>query len=177
LRADPDKDSHAKVALDLIGKLYGIEREFKTATAEERLRVRRERSTLILAELKAWRDRMVDLVLPQCALGKAIHYALSQWPKLTHFLDHPQIPLDTNRTENAIRPFVIGRKGWLFSDTVAGAQASARLYSLVESAKANGLEPHAYLSHLFTELPKATSAAHFESLLPWKLALASAITP
>jgi transposase len=75
--------------------------------------------------------------------------------------------LGNNRCENAIRPFVIGRKGWLFSDTVAGAEASANLYSLVESAKANGLEPHAYLRHLFTHLPNATTVEHIETLLPW----------
>jgi transposase len=90
-QADPSTDSHTKVAIDLIGRLYGIERDIKTESAEERLRVRRARSAPVLAELKAWLDRMVDLVLPQSALGKAIHYALSQWPKLTHFLDHPDV--------------------------------------------------------------------------------------
>jgi hypothetical protein len=76
-----------------------------------------------------------------------------QWPKLIRFLDHPEIPLDTNRVENAIRPFVIGRRNWLFCDTQAGAAASAKLYSLIETAKANGVEPHAYLTYLFTRLP------------------------
>jgi hypothetical protein len=75
--------------------------------------------------------------------------------------------LYNNRCENAIRPFVIGRKAWLFSDTVKGAVASANLYSLVESAKANNIEPHAYLSHLFTKLPYAKSVEDFEALLPW----------
>ena len=70
---------------------------------------------------------------------------------------------------NAIRPFVVGRKNWLFSDTVAGAHASARLYSLIECAKANGLEPYAYLRHVFTELPKAQSLAEVEALLPTRL--------
>ncbi len=87
---------------------------------------------------------------------------LGQWGKLLPFLEHPQIPLDTNRVENAIRPFVIGRRNWLFSQTTAGATASARLYSLVETARANGIEPHAYLSDLFAELPNAASADHFE---------------
>ena len=91
-----------------------------------------------------------------------MHYALGQWPKLTVFLTHGEVPLDNNRCENAIRPFVVGRKGWLFSDTVKGAVASANLYSLVETAKANGIEPHAYLSHLFSELPHAKSVEDFE---------------
>jgi transposase len=173
-QADPSRDGQSKIALDLIGQLYRIEREIKTAAAEERLRVRQSESAPIVTELKAWLDKMADAVLPQSALGKAVFYMLGQWSKLLPFLDHPQIPLDTNRVENAIRPFCIGRKNWLFSQTTAGATASARLYSLVESAKANGIEPHAYLARLFAELPKATSADHFESLLPWNITLAQA---
>jgi transposase len=75
--------------------------------------------------------------------------------------------LYNNRCENSIRPFVVGRKGWLFSDTVKGAVASANLYSLVETAKANGVEPHAYLSLLFSQIPYAKTVQDFEGLLPW----------
>lgn len=82
-------------------------------------------------------------------------------------LTHGDVPLDNNRCENAIRPFVVGRKGWLFSDTVKGAVASANLYSIVETAKANGVEPHAYLSFLFERLPHAKKVEDFEALLPW----------
>jgi transposase len=81
-------------------------------------------------------------------------------------LEDGRLPLDTNAVENAIRPFVVGRKGWLFADTVHGAEASANLYSLIETAKANGVEPFAYLQLVFTELPKATELAHLEGLLP-----------
>jgi hypothetical protein len=77
------------------------------------------------------------------------------------------IGLDTNPVENAIRPFALGRKAWMFSDTVKGANASAALYSLVISSRANGVEPYDYLTHIFSELPKATSADEIESLLPW----------
>jgi transposase len=108
-------------------------------------------------------------VLPQSLLGKAVHYTLGQWPKLRVFLTHAAVPLDNNRCENAIRPFVIGRKGWMFSDTVPGAVASANLYSLVETAKANGIEPHAYLAHLFDQLPSAKTVEDFEVLLPWNV--------
>lgn len=113
--------------------------------------------------------RLAGQVVPKSSLGKAVHYSLRQWTKLTRFLAHGEIPLDNNRVENAIRPFVIGRRNWLFSDTVSGAEASARLYSLIETAKANGLEPHAYLAHLFAELPKATKIEDFEALLPWQV--------
>ena len=102
-------------------------------------------SFLVSAQLAA----LAPQVLPPSLLGKAVNYTLGQWPKLTAFLKRGEVPLDNNRCENAIRPFVIGRNGWLFSDTVQGAVASANLYSLAETAKANGLEPHAYLSLLF----------------------------
>ncbi len=108
-------------------------------------------------------------VLPQSLLGKAVHYTLGQWPKLTTFLTHGEVPLDNNRCENAIRPFVVGRKGWLFSDTVKGAIASANLYSIVETAKANSVEPHAYLSLLFERLPHAKTLDDFEAMLPWNV--------
>jgi transposase len=81
-------------------------------------------------------------------------------------LDHGRVPLDTNGVENAIRPFVIGRKNWLFADTVRGAEASANLYSVIETAKRSGLEPFAYLRHVLTELPGATTLDEVETLLP-----------
>ena len=89
-----------------------------------------------------------------------------QWPKLVRVLDDGRIPLDTNLVENAIRPFVVGRKAWLFADTMAGARASANLYGLIETAKANGIEPGRYLAHLFEILPAVTSRDQVEDLLP-----------
>ena len=86
-------------------------------------------------------------------------------------LDDGRIPLDTNAVERAIRPFVIGRRNWLFADTPSGATASARLYSLIETAKANGLEPWAYLERVFEALPTATTQADIEALLPWRVQL------
>jgi hypothetical protein len=163
----PQGSDRARTALDCIGRLYQIERSIKGAAAEVRLRVRTEHSAPIVAELRTWLEAMAPTVLPQGLLGKAVHYTLGQWPKLIRFLEHAELPLDNNRLENAIRPFVIGRKGWLFADTQAGARASANLYSLVETAKANGLEPHGYLTQLFTALPHASTVEHFEALLPW----------
>lgn len=168
-QADPGRDGQSKTALHLIGRLYRIEREIKTLSLADRLAVRRAQSAQIVQELKTWLDSMAERVLPQSALGKAVFYTLGQYPKLQRFLDHPEIPLDTNRVENAIRPFCIGRKNWLFCQTTAGAAASARLYSLIETAKACGVKPHAYLSHLFAELPQASTADHFEALLPWNI--------
>jgi hypothetical protein len=108
-------------------------------------------------------------VPPQSLTGKALAYLHRQWPKLIRVLDDGRLPLDTNLVENAIRPFVVGRKAWLFADTVGGARASANLYSLVETAKANGIEPWAYLTYLFERLPAATQPADLEALLPHRI--------
>jgi transposase len=166
-------DSHAKTALELIRGLYLVEKALwdkdKPVTAEDRLRVRAELSAPIVTKFYEWLQVLANEVLPQGLLGKAVRYTLGQWPKLTKFLSHGEVPLDNNRCENSIRPFVVGRKGWLFSDTVKGAVASANLYSLVETAKANGVEPHAYLALLFTRLPQASTVEHFEALLPWNV--------
>ncbi|MEO8125303.1 MAG: IS66 family transposase [Burkholderiales bacterium] len=166
-------DGHARVALQFIRELYGIERALTQrdtpCTPEERLQARAQRSAPIIARFHAWLEDLAPRVLPESLLGKAVFYTLGQWTKLIVFLNHAEAPLDNNRCENAIRPFVIGRKGWLFSDTVAGARASANLYSLVETAKANGVEPHAYLSRLFERLPLAKTVEDFEALLPWNL--------
>jgi transposase len=92
-------------------------------------------------------------VVPNSLLGKALHYLSAQWPKLTRYVENGAWPIDNNLAENAIRPFVVGRRNWLFADTVAGAHASANLYSLVETCKANGIDPYAYLVSLFRKLP------------------------
>ena len=111
-------------------------------------------------------------VLPQSLLGKAITYTLNLWPQLTIFLEDGHIPIDNNPAENAIRPFVVGRKNWLFSFSPNGARASATLYSLIESAKANGLEPRAYLAYLFERLPLAKTPEDIAALLPQNLSAA-----
>lgn len=156
--------------LMLIRELYAIERMLKEQDADEveRLTVRQQQSTPLIEKIKQRIETQRPHILPQSLLGKALTYTLNQWPKLIVFLQHTHIPLDNNRAENAIRPFVIGRKNWLFCDTIAGARASANLYSIIETAKANGLEPHAYLTRLFTELPSAKTVEDIERLLPFK---------
>ncbi len=174
-------DGHARAALDYIRKLYLIERALwdreHPVDAEHRVRVRKQLSEPIMEEFHAWLEALAPKVLPQSLLGKAVYYALGQWPKLRVFLTHGEVPLDNNRCENAIRPFVLGRKGWLFSDTVKGAIASASLYSLVETAKANGVEPHAYLTTLFSRLPHAKTVEDLEALLPWNTKASSPAGP
>ncbi len=104
--------------------------------------------------------------LPKGLLGKALSYLDKNWEKLTVYIQDGRLSIDNNPAENAIRPFVIGRKNWLFSASVNGAKASATLYSLIETAKANQLEPYQYLRHIFSEIPKATSPDRIEALLP-----------
>lgn len=166
-------ESQAKIALTFIRELYLIERALwdkdQPISPAHRVRIRTELSAPIMTRFYAWLEALAPQVLPQSLLGKAVHYTLGQWPKLTTFLTQGEVPLDNNRCENAIRPFVVGRKGWLFSDTVKGAIASANLYSIVETAKANGVEPHAYLSVLFERLPHARKVEDFEALLPWNV--------
>lgn len=100
-------------------------------------------------------------------MGKAISYLASNWSRLERYVEHGYLPIDNNAAERAIRPFVIGRKNWLFSDTPRGATASAQLYSLVETAKANGQEPYAWLRHALEHLPLPSSVEDYEALLPW----------
>jgi transposase len=160
------KESRALQGIGFIQKLYQIERQIQEKPPDEIHRIRQERSRPILEKLRAWLTESIPRVPPQSLTGKALAYLDSQWPKLIRVLDDGRLPLDTNRVENAIRPFVVGRKAWLFADTVRGAEASANLYSVIETAKQNGIEPFAYLRHMLAELPKATTLDQVEALLP-----------
>ena len=161
----------ATVIRALIGELYAVEARAKGLEAAARLVLRQIESTEILTRLEQRLLAALHQTAPQSLLGKALHYLSAQWPKLIRFVEDGDYPLDNNAAENAIRPFVVGRKNWLFSDTVKGAQASANLYSLIETAKANGLEPYRYLRQVFDDLPKATTVEDIEALLPWNVNL------
>jgi transposase len=162
------KTGKSDQALSLIGKLYRIERTLKDQDTATRLRERQDQAQPVIDKLRAWLDRSLPRTAPSTALGKALTYLDRQWPRLIGYLDDGAYPIDNNRAENAIRPFVIGRKNWLFSQSTRGAAASANLYSLIETAKANGLEPCAYLRHIFTQLPKAQNVEDISALLPGK---------
>lgn len=163
----------APEALLIIRKIYAIEKLAREAgiSAEQRLRLRQEKARPVWDELRAWLDRNRNATPPQTLTGKAIGYLADEWPKLTRCLDDGRIKVSNVLCENAIRPFVVGRKAWLFSDTPAGAHASAKLYSIIETAKAAELEPFAYLRLIFEKLPQARTLADVEALLPWNVAL------
>lgn len=160
------KRGKAHHGLSLMQKLYRTEKQARNLTPEKRCAHRQRHAKPILDEMRLWLDQVLPQVLPTSATGKALHYLHNEWPKLVRYLDDGRLEIDNNAAENAIRPFVVGRKNWLFSDSVKGVTASANLYSLIETAKANGLEPYAYLRHVFTELPKALNVDAIEALLP-----------
>jgi transposase len=166
-----DKKRIADQGLAKINALFKIERRYAGVSPEERHRLRQEKLRPKLVELRAWTLEVKDRVPPTSLTGKALTYLDNQWHKLFRVLDDGRIELSTNAVERAIRPFVIGRKGWLFADTPRGATASARLYSLVETAKANGIEPFKYLKQVFTLLAAADETFDIAELLPWRISL------
>ncbi|WP_373991697.1 IS66 family transposase [Duganella sp. BuS-21] len=159
----------ADEAVALIGKLYGVERDHKDADDAARLLARQQHSVPALAALRAWLDKTLPCVTPKSALGTALSYLRDYWPRLTRYTERGDLPINNNRAENAIRPFVVGRKAWLFSDTVAGANASAVIYSVLETAKANGVEPYTWLRRVLRDLPAAKTVDDIEGLLPWNI--------
>ncbi|MDH5325312.1 MAG: IS66 family transposase [Gammaproteobacteria bacterium] len=166
-----DRMPHTRVqqALRFIGRLYAIEKSAKKKEPEERYRIRQQKSVPVLEEFKKWLDHINTN--PSGKLGEAITYLRNQWERLLVYCEDGRLEIDNNWIENKIRPFAIGRKNWLFSASQKGATASASLYSLIETAKANHLNEYAYLKYIFTELPKATCLEDYERLLPWNVEL------
>jgi len=159
---------NAGTALNYISRLYKIEKEarLQKLSAKQLYDQRQSFAVPILEEFKTWLDARVEKVPPKSLLGRAIHYTLNEWPRLIRYTKDGIIRPDNNAVENAIRPFVVGRKNWLFSNTPQGAHASAAIYSLIETAKANSLEPYWYLQYLFERLPQAMKDNEFKALLP-----------
>lgn len=163
------ENSLAQHAIDLIGELYGIERRLANQPPHIRLEVRQMESIPILSKLKKWLDEMKPNVLVRGALGKAIYYAIEQWPTMLRYVDDGELAIDNNIAEREIKQVVIGRKNWLFADTPDGAHTNAVMYSLVQTAKANGLNPYDYLNHVFAELPNMKTSGEVGRLLPWNI--------
>jgi transposase len=159
----------ANEAIKIIGGLYEIEASIRDKGTQDRYRIRQMESKPILGEFREWLDSHLGKVPPQSQLGQALSYAHNEWNYLTRYLEDGRLSIDNNMVENAIRPFAVGRKNWLFSDSVAGAKASAAIYSVIVSAKLNGHNEYAYLRHLLEKLPYAESLSDFEALLPHRL--------
>ncbi|WP_206923042.1 IS66 family transposase [Alicyclobacillus suci] len=159
----------AREGLEYCNRLFKIERGLKDMTPEKRYEQRPEQSRPVLDAFLPWLEFQKENTLPKSALGEAVNYCLRQWGKLTVFLEDGHLEIDNNRGERSIKPFVIGRKNFLFSNTPRGARASAITYSIVETAKENGLDPFQYLCYLFEQLPNVPDdeSDSLAALLPW----------
>lgn len=165
------KSKSALEGIKHIRKLYEIEKTLRSdnLSSEDFLIQRKEKAEPILKKFKQWLDKKAQHVIPESALGKAVHYTLNQWEYLIRYLESPYLTPDNNASENAIRPFVLGRKNWLFSGNPKGANSSCALYSLIETAKLNGLNPFDYLHYVFSKAPFIDGKQEWEELLPWNL--------
>ncbi|MFA0077739.1 IS66 family transposase [Vibrio artabrorum] len=163
------KGGKTQWAVNWFQKLYRVEQALKDKTREERYVTRQSKTQSLLNEFKAWLDKSVTQVPPKSKLGEAISYSLNQWSKLVRVIDDGRLSMDNNRAERSVRPFTVGRNNWLFSKTHNGARASAVLYSLIETAKANDCEPYEYLEYVLREIPKLKSEDDHGHLLPWNM--------
>jgi transposase len=170
-KGKPTNVSKADVALSHINKLYAIERKIKELSLSERYRIRQELSVPALRTLKTWLETNVGKVAKGTLTRTAMDYTLNQWPTLVGYCERGDLQISNVLAENAIRPFALGRKAWLFADTSQGARASATCYSLVEAAKANKLEPSVYIQHVLERIADADTLEKLEALLPWNVDL------
>ena len=163
---DNGENANAQKMIDLIGKLYAIEKQVKGKDPEIIYQKRQKYAKPILKDIRKFLDEILHSTLPKGRMGEALHYLHTQWPKLIVYIEDGNYPIDNNTAENIIRPFVIGRKNWLFANTPSGAQASANIYSLMETAKAHGLNVYDYFAHIYKMLPLVQSVEDYEKLLP-----------
>jgi transposase len=167
-----NKQSHsAQEGMKHIQNLYRVENELRSHGLDEKtfLNERKAKVEPLLEKFKTWLLKRKDGVLDSSMLGKAINYSLSEWPKLIKYLECSELTPDNNLCENGIRPFVLGRKNWLFCKSPEGAESSCGMFTLIESAKQNGLVPFDYLMALFEKSPLASTQEDWEKLLPWNI--------
>jgi len=163
------KASVADVGLSKINALYRLERSIKDLPAHEKYQQRQKIAVPLLNELKSWLNSRAEDTAKGGLTYKAIHYTLNQWSTLIAYCEDGRLNISNAGAENAIRPFAVGRRRWLFCDTPAGAHASAIHYSLIETAKANELSPDDYYAHILPKLAYAKTAEDYEALLPWNV--------
>jgi len=172
LKAVPAGRGEGSIAtelIDMIGELYGIERDGKGLKDDELLALRDRDSRPIVLRIETWLKENRDKVLPKSALGSAIRYALDQWPAMVRYLENPHSAIDNNVIEREVKRVVMGRKAWLFADSVNGMHANAVLYSLVQTCIANGVDPYKYFVTVIERYPKAKEPGDMQALLPWAL--------
>jgi transposase len=164
-----DDISLAKEGLTFCNHLYSIEHKIMDLSPKEKHKIRNNDSRVILNDFLVWLKKQSEEILPNSKLGKTIKYCLNQWGNLERYLLDGRLEIDNNRAERSIKPFVIGRKNWLFSNTPKGAKSSAIIYSVIETAKENNIKPIEYLTYLFDKLPNIdiNDKQILDSLLPW----------
>ena len=164
-----EKEGLATEAIRMIRKLAKIEDKIKHLKPEGIKNARRKQAKPVILKFKAWLDKNIIHVPPQSILGKAMGYALNQWAKLLRYLEDGRLHISNNHTERAIKPFVIGRKNWIFCSSVKGAEAAAIIYSLIETCKAHKINASDYLAYAFENLPTADTLEKLELLLPFNV--------
>ncbi len=147
-----NKSGKAGTMLSLIGKLYRIEQDIKSASYDERKKIRQQQSKPILTKIH---EHLNDInAPPQSVLGKAVFYAKNQWPYLIRYIDFGEAEISNCLMENQIRPFALGRRNWLFIGNEESANKSALLYSLIQTCKINQIEPRKYLQYVLNQVHK-----------------------
>ena len=160
------KVSVADVGLSKINALYRLERNIKELASYEKYQKRQIIAVPLLNDLKTWLESKISTVPKGQLTYKALKYTLNQWQYLIAYCQDGRLNIGNAGVENAIRPFAVGRRQWLFCDTASGAKASAIHYSLVETAKANGLSPEDYYAYILPKIPYAEMVEDWEALLP-----------
>jgi transposase len=156
-------------AMKFFKALYKVERRIKYESIEKRYALRQEKSIHILKQFKQWLDQSIKLVPDGFAIGKAIHYCLEHWTKLTHYTKSGLLHIDNNLVENNIRPFALGRKNWMFKGSPRGAKAGAIFYSLLATCKANQVNPEQYLVKMLSQIRHCKTDDDFRQLLPYHI--------
>jgi len=164
-----NKQTAAHKGLDFCDHLYEVEKKIKDLSNEERYEIRLAESKPILDSFYQWLKAQKRIMLHKSSFGQAVNYCLNQWDKLNNYLLDGRLEIDNNRSERSIKPFVLGKKNWLFSNTSRGANASSIIYSIVETAKENALKPYQYLKYLFEKMPNSdiSDMEVLDSLLPF----------
>jgi len=164
-------DGIATDGMAQIDSLFRLERSLREQPLSDTafMKARREKAQPIMQTLHAWLEEQEPRVPPSLTLGKAIAYAVKQWPKLVRYLESPLLTPDNNACERSIRPFAVGRKAWLMAGSPAGAEASAAWFSIVETAKLNGIEPYLYLCYILSRLPDIDDPEAYRQFLPWNV--------
>ncbi|WP_068978925.1 IS66 family transposase [Aeromonas sp. EERV15] len=177
LLAQPKKTGKTSHALSTTQKLYAIEQLARALSPEARCQLRQEKAGPLLMAFKVWLVESQAQLTPKSYVGEAINYVLNQWDALNRYLENGALGIDNNVTERDIRPFTTGRKNWLFATLVKGAKASATLYGLVMTCRANDINAYYYLQTLFRELPNRAEGAALDDLMPWNIKLDAEASP